>query len=70
MIPCEYSREGKLHKLPATICTLTGRACIIINVLDAHDCSRRLWAIQYQSRHLFDAPEGPRSSTGAQAGMG
>lgn len=70
MIDCNYSLEGKLHNVPATICTLTGRACIVFNVLEVRDCYRRLWAIQYQSKHLFDAPEAPSSLIFTQGGMG
>jgi len=48
---CEYEITTTRGDIQGEICTLTGRGCIITDLLQVDNCQRRLWAKQYQAKH-------------------
>ena len=56
---CEYEITTTRGHIQGEICTLTGRGCIITDLLQVDNCKRRLWAKQYQAKQAsLDGPSG------------
>jgi hypothetical protein len=65
---CEYEITTTRGDIQGKICTLTGRGCIITDLLQVDNCDRRLWAKQYQAKQA--SPEAPSGAVRVSPRMG